>query len=190
MWLNLVRLGWVMLAVSSAETDKTGHLAQPTRAQYYIRHGRGRGSFPTKTYLFAPPNLPPPSYFPSSSSLLPAPSPHPKPSPYLATLQLSVAIEHLLRPRVTIHGPVENRGGGNEGDVGGSDPSPVNNRLRDGVALQPALGLQVEDLQLPLGCCCGCAYMTRRQAWGPGGGGGGREAILLKCITCFDVVKC
>lgn len=71
---------------------------------------------------------------------------------HLAPFQLSVAVEHLLRAGVALHGPVEHCGGGNEGDRRGVEPPPEHDGLGDGVALQPALRLQVKDLELPLGC--------------------------------------
>lgn len=69
----------------------------------------------------------------------------------LAALELGVTVEHLLRARVPLHRPVENRRGGYKSDGRGGDPSPEHDRLGDGVALQATLHLQVEYLQLPLG---------------------------------------
>ena len=58
-----------------------------------------------------------------------------------------VAVKDLGGGRIALDGPVVDRPGGDEGEVGGRRPLPEHNGLRHGVALELGLGVEVEDLE-------------------------------------------
>ena len=58
-----------------------------------------------------------------------------------------VAVKDLGGGRIALDGPVVDRPGGDEGEVGGRRPLPEHDGLRHGVALELGLGVEVEDLE-------------------------------------------
>ena len=65
----------------------------------------------------------------------------------LAVVERRVAVKHLLRLRVALHGPVVDVGLGYQGDGVQADPLPEDDTLRHVVRLHLAFHLQVEDLK-------------------------------------------
>ena len=69
----------------------------------------------------------------------------------LAFIERRVAIEHLLRLRVSLHGPMVDAGLGYQGDGVEADPLPEDDSLRHVVGFHFALHLQIEDLKRTAG---------------------------------------